>query len=110
VAGTDDDSLYQFFREDPEQYLFAVPNGTYQLVLHFAEFEVSKDQERVMRVLVETAQVEPALSIYAEVGKDTAFVRSYTVTVTDGQLNVVFVKEGGKKKPVVSAIQIVQVP
>jgi len=106
VSGTVDDTLYQWWRESPAEYRFAVPNGTYQVALRFAEFEVSKSSDRVMRITIEGAVVESALSIYEMVGRDAALDRVYQVTVTDGQLNVVFAKKGGKKPPVVSAIEV----
>ncbi len=107
VAGTDEDLLYQRWRENPGEYRFAVPNGTYQVTLKFAEFEVSKASDRVMRVMIEGAQVESALSIYGQVGKAVALDKTYTTTVSDGILNLTFATASGSRKPpVVSAIRI----
>ena len=39
VAGTIDDPLYQRWRDNPLGYKFTVPNGTYQILLRFADFE-----------------------------------------------------------------------
>ena len=107
VAGTDEDLLYQRWRENPGEYRFAVPNGTYQVTLKFAEFEVSKASDRVMRVMIEGVQVESALSIYGQVGKGVALDKTYTTTVSDGILNLTFATASGSRKPpVVSAIRI----
>jgi hypothetical protein len=106
VAGTDDDLLYQRWRENPGEYRFAVPNGAYQVTLKFAEFEANKASDRVMRISGEGAVLESALSIYGQVGKAVALDKTYTVTVSDGSLDLAFVKNGGRKSPVVSAIRI----
>ncbi|MGC8786912.1 MAG: S8 family serine peptidase [Anaerolineae bacterium] len=108
VNGTIDDALYQSWRENPVEYRFAVPNGTYKVTLRFAEFEVSKANDRVMRITIEGVVVEGRLSIYSLVGRYTALDRQYQVTVSDGVLNIAFAKDGGKKNPVVSAIEVRQ--
>jgi len=108
VNGTVDDPLYQCWRENPVEYRFAVPNDTYWVTLRFAEFEVSKSTDRVMRITIEGALVEERFSIYGLVGKYTALDREYQVTVSDGVLNIQFAKNGGKKNPVVSAIEVRQ--
>lgn len=108
VNGTIDGPLYQYWRENPVEYRFAVPNGTYQVILRFAEFEVSKANDRMMRITIEGAVVEERFSIYGLVGKYTALDRQYQVTVSDGMLNIAFSKNGGKKDPVVSAIEVRQ--
>lgn len=108
VNGTTDDVLYQSWRENPGEYRFVVPNGTYQVVLRFAEFEVSKSTDRMMRITIEGVVVEERFSIYGLVGKYTALDREYRVTVSDGALNIAFAKNGGKKPPVVSAIEVSQ--
>lgn len=108
VAGTTDDALYQKWRDSPGEYRFAVPSGTYRVTLRFAEFEVTKSTDRVMRITIEAVVVEDELSIYGLVGRYTALDRVYQVTVGDGQLNIAFAKNGGKKNPVVSAIEVLR--
>ncbi len=107
VAGSDDDLLYQKRRDKPGQYRFAVPNGVYQVTLKFAEFEVGKAGDRLMRITIEDVVVENALDLYAAVGKAAALDRVYTASVSDGVLNIVFAKTGGsRKEPQVSAIAV----
>ncbi len=106
VAGTTDDFLFQKYREGMSEYRFTVPNGTYQVELSFVEFAANKAGERVMRITLEGATVENALDVYATVGKGTLLQRSYTVTVSDGVLNIGFAKNGGSKAPMVSAITV----
>ena len=59
VAGTNDDLLYQKRREAPGEYRFTVPNGTYQVRLKFAEFDVTKAGDRKMTIRLESTTVEP---------------------------------------------------
>ena len=106
VTGTNDDLRYQKRRESPGEYRFTVPNGTYGVTLKFAEFDVSKAGDRKMTIRLETTAVETTLDIYALVGKAAALDRTYQVTVTDGVLNIAFIKNGGKKNPIVSAVQV----
>ncbi len=106
VAGTVDDTLYQKWRENPGEYRFTVPSGVYLVTLRFAEFEVSKASDRIMKITIEGVVVENTLSIYGKVGASTALARTYTTTVADGVLNVAFAQNGGRKLPVVSAIAV----
>ncbi len=52
-------------------------------------------------VLVDT------FAIYALAGKNTALDKTYTVTVSDGLLNIAFAKgSGARRTPAVSAIMV----
>ncbi|NUQ37112.1 MAG: S8 family serine peptidase [Caldilineales bacterium] len=106
VAGTTDDALYQRWREAPAEYRFTLPNGYYQVTLRFAEFQVSKSSDRVMRITLEGVDVETSLSIYGLVGKAAALDRTYITSVNDGVLNIAFIKNGGRYNPVVSAVAV----
>ena len=108
VAGTTDDGLYQAWRETPGDYQFTVPNGMYTVTLKFAEFEVTRSTDRVMRISLEGVVVDNALSIYGSAGKAVALDRVYTSVVTDGMLNITLAQNGGIKPPVVSAIDVRQ--
>jgi hypothetical protein len=48
--------------------------------------------------------VERNLDIFAEVGAKTALVKSYSVSVRDGQMNIRFVH--GVQNPQINAIEI----
>ncbi len=113
VSGTEDDLLYQRYRQDPHEYRFEVPPSNYEVLLRFTEFKADKAGERVMRIVMEGSVVEDTLDIYAEVGRHAALDRIYYVAVNDGRLDIQFEKSGGKEKPVVSALavrQLVTVP
>ena len=104
VNGTVDDLLYQKYRESMTEYKFTVPNGQYDVQLRFAEFTQTRAGKRVMKITLEGGVVENALDVYALAGKATALNRTYTVIVSDGVLNIGFVKVTGN--PMVSAIEV----
>jgi hypothetical protein len=106
VSGTNDDLLYQKYREGMSKYDFTVPNGAYQVTLKFAEFATTTVGDRKMQIAIEGATVETALDVYALVGKAVALDRSYTTNVTDGLLTITFAQNGGRKSPMVSAIEV----
>ena len=108
VSGTTEDQLYQEYRENPGEYRYTAPSGDYEVTLRFAEFEVDNATDRQMRITIEGIVVEDALSIYGEVGKNAALDRVYQFTANDGELNILFAKNGGQKEPVVSAISVVE--
>ena len=108
VVGTTEDALYQYWRETPGEYRFTVPNGTYAVTLKFAEFEATRSSERVMRISLESAVVDNALSVYGLVGRATALDRVYSAVVADGVLNISLARNGGTKQPMVSAVEVRQ--
>ena len=107
--------LYRTERWDgnaaPElQYAFTVPNGSYEVRLHFAEnfsgaFGVGK---RVFSVQVEGVTALANLDVYAAAGPNTALVRSVTTTVSDGQLNILFLH--GVEDPLINGIEVYSSP
>jgi hypothetical protein len=111
IAGTSDPALYRDGRYDepgtPElQYSFSVPSGKYQVKLHFAEnyaplFAVGA---RVFDVQLEGSTVFSNVDIYKEAGASTALVKSTTVDVSDGMLNVTLLHK--TENPVISAIEV----
>ncbi len=107
VAGTVDDALFKKWRDNPIEYRFTLPTGTYTVKLRFAEFETTKTGARKMKITLESTVVELALDVYAAVGKATALDKTYTITVSDGVLNIAFAKNGGTKNPMIAAIEIV---
>jgi hypothetical protein len=109
IAGTDDDVLYQTERWDdgasPEmQYSFTVPNGAYQVKLHFAENAFSATGVRVFSVDMEGTRQITDLDVFATVGAHAALVTTSLVRVADGQLNIGFVHN--VEDPMIDAIEI----
>jgi Tol biopolymer transport system component len=113
IANTTDDVLYQNERWDPSegpelQYTIPVPNGVYWVRLHFAEnysrnFAAGK---RVFDVYMEGVQQFDNIDIFREVGARAALIKTASIAVTDGQLNLLFRHQ--IQNPIVDAIEIVQ--
>jgi hypothetical protein len=86
-----------------------VSNGTYTVVLHFAEIYWTTVGSRLFDVTIEGNKVLDNYDIFQKVGANTATKETFTVNVTDGMLNINFsaaVTDGGKDRPKVSAIEI----
>ncbi len=111
IANTSDPALYQDARGgDPFNYRFTVPNGAYDVLLHFAEIQDDDPFKRVMDVKIEDNLVIDELDVWvAAGGKNVAYTRLLqNAAVSDGQLNVDFYRTPAstKRKPVVAAIEI----
>lgn len=99
IRNTADQRLYQSEHWGMSAYRFDVPNGTYQVDLHFAEIFCWAGGCRSFNVSLEGAVVLSGLDIYRVVGRDAAYVRTFTVHVDDGRLDIGFT-------PLVSAAQV----
>ncbi|MEU9888626.1 S8 family serine peptidase [Sphaerisporangium sp. NPDC051011] len=109
IKGTTEQELFKKAREGMLEYRFdGVPNGTYTVELGFADIKDTRPGKRVFDVIVEGQLAIPALDLALEVGTYTATTRSYTVKVTDGQLNVRFAERAGDT--IVNAIRISERP
>ncbi len=114
IAGTTDDALYQTERSSTTNqgtfgYAFPVANGSYTVVLHFAEIYWTAVGKRVFDVSIENQKVLDNYDIFKKVGGFTATTETFAVTVSDGILNINFSAQaidGGLDRPKVSAIEI----
>jgi fibronectin type 3 domain-containing protein len=87
---------------------FAVPvtNGAYNVRLHFAELNKTTAGTRLFDVQIEGAVKLNNFDVWTQAGGiDKAIVREFPVTVTDGVVNIDFLKRVENAK--VSAIEIV---
>ena len=84
--------LYRTVRfGDAFSYQFTVPNGTYVVELHLAEIYHDEVGERVFDVDIEGQTVLANFDIIAAAGSNLeAHMRSFTITVGDQQLDVLF--------------------
>jgi ELWxxDGT repeat protein len=111
IANTEADSLYQTERWGTFSYKLPVENGTYQVVLHFAEIYLGNVSpggvgSRRFNVNVEGARKLTEYDIFARAGGALKATReTITAQVTDGILNVDFLK-GSANYPKVSAIEV----
>jgi chitodextrinase len=105
IANTDNDKLYQTERFGMSGYNFKVANGTYVVNLHFAETfsGITAAGQRVFDVDVEGNKLSN-LDIFAEVGFNSALVKTFVATVTDGSLNINFTAK--TQRPLINAIEV----
>ncbi|MEU2246680.1 S8 family serine peptidase [Streptomyces sp. NPDC019224] len=111
IEDTTDDKLYRTAREGAVEYRFDnVPNGVYQIELDFAELGKVAAGKRLTDVLAEGTVQLPDLDIAGTTGGSyRALAKSFTVRVTDGQLNLRLVATGAEKT-LVNAVRVTQRP
>jgi hypothetical protein len=105
IANTTADPLYQTERYGTFSYKFDIPNGHYDVVLHFAEIYWNGSGQRLFDVRIEGALALDNYDIYKAAGHDVAMSLTFPgVLVADGQLSIEFaaVKDLAK----ISAIHI----
>lgn len=91
ISGTDIPEIYQSQRYQMDAYRFDVPNGEYQVILHFSELYFQASNELSMDVAIEEETVISALDIFHEAGHDAALVYRFSdITVNDGRLDITF--------------------
>jgi len=110
IANTNDDPLYQSERTGTFSYRSDVPNGLYDVILHFAEIYHNAAGKRSFDVLIEGVLKLDNFDVYAAApGHDVAVIRAFPgVSVQDGQLTINFVTVKDKAK--VSAISVTSSP
>ncbi|MYW66495.1 S8 family serine peptidase [Streptomyces sp. SID8379] len=110
VSNSQEQQLLRSGRRGVTEYRFdAVPNGTYQVELGFAEPVGIKPGQRVFDVTAEGSEKVPDVDVRLEAGAiRTALAKTFTVKVTDGQLNVGFKAVTGT--PLVNSIRVTQRP
>ncbi|MBW3085261.1 hypothetical protein KEM60_01458 [Austwickia sp. TVS 96-490-7B] len=104
IAGTTEDALYRPVRYGMTAWKRAVPNGLYDVTLKMQENYWNAPKKRVFDVTAEGALALADVDVYATVGKNAAYDRTFRVQVTDGQLDLGFVAK--TDLPTVSAIVI----
>jgi hypothetical protein len=91
INNTTDDALFQTYRYGSAfNYNVSVPNGTYAVYLKFIEPYFNTSGSRVFDVAAEGVVKIDNLDVYNTSGKFSALEHSFTVTVSDGQLNLNF--------------------
>jgi PKD repeat protein len=90
------------------QWNFPVPSsGTYTVRLYFAETNAAAYGKglRKFSVAAEGSTMLTSFDIYAEAGAKTALVKTLTVPVTDGTLNLNFIRI--QNNPLVNGIEVI---
>lgn len=108
VLLTSDDALYRNAYYAMTGWKQSVPNGTYNVTLKMRETWWTAPGQRVFDVAAEGKTVLSGLDIYAAAGRNTAYDRTFPVTVSDGELTLGFTRR--VDNPIVSAITIVPAP
>ncbi|OKL42201.1 hypothetical protein A3841_07510 [Pontibacter flavimaris] len=123
IFGTDNDPIYQTQQVGIEKYKADVPDGQYEITLHFAELtggepkealpynlggteaEEEKAEERIFDVYVNGLLVLEDLNLAREYGVARAVAKKMPVTVTGSKgLEITF--EAKKGKPVLNGFQL----
>ncbi len=106
VANTTDDALYQRQRYGQMQFNIPVSDGSYTVRLHFADLYWSTAGKRVFNVDIEGNQVLSDFDVIAEAGSNnTALVKTFTVQVSDQNLDLDFINV--TENAIISAIEII---
>ena len=106
IANTADPTLYQSERYGPFSYQFKVPNGSYNVLLKFAEIYWTQTGQRIFSVAINGTQVLTNFDIVAAAGAPfTAVDKTFPVTVTNGLVTIQFIP-GSVDLPKVSAIEV----
>jgi len=109
IAATTDDALFQTQRESTGGYRFdALPAGTYQVQLGFAELRPGlAPGRRVFDVSINGQLVLPGYDATARVGNLTADVQEFWVTVSEG--GAIQIDLGARRGHLPPAINLVRV-
>ena len=104
IQNTEDDDLYKTERYGDFSYIFTVPNGTYNVVLYFAEIFWHDPGKRIFSVKINGQQVMTDFDIMANVGFATATQKIFTSAAETGQIKVDFITSVDNAK--ISAIEL----
>jgi hypothetical protein len=112
IGRTDDDRLYQDARTGRSfNYRFeGLPDGTYEVELHFAEIQRRVPGERLFDLTADATPLLVGYDIAEDVGQDNAVAHRFTVAVDDGLLRIRFLRRAGSGQPIVNAIRLTNRP
>ncbi len=109
IAGTPDQPLYRTWRYGyksgiPLAFTYNVPNGNYGVTLKFDETLFNQAGQRVFNVTINGQTVLSSFDIFAVGGVNTAVDQQFPVTVSTGQIVIIFLPV--VTNPKICAIQI----
>lgn len=110
IKGTSFPDIYQSERYKLFGYRIDVPNGHYDIILHFAEIYHQKEGRRLMDVKIEGKTVEKSLDIFAKVGNNKALslrynTKEFNIPILDGRIDIDLVSKRDDTK--LSGIEII---
>ena len=106
IANTSDPDIYRVEHYSMASFAQPLPNGAYEVRLHFAETfeEIWEEGQRVFSFNVEGTEVED-FDIFARAGAtQKAYVESFPVDIADGQLDITFTHD--IQNPAINGIEI----
>ena len=110
IANTPTPELYQTARYGNFSYAFAVPDGSYNVTLKFAELTRFAAGLRQFNASINSVPVLSNFDIYAQAGgADKAIDKTFPVTVSSGWITIQFTS-GAADLPLVNAIDIEAAP
>ena len=122
ILGTDNDPIYQTQQVGIQQFKFDVPNGEYELTMHFAELvggetkealaynldnnhKKEVEEKRIFSVAINGSSFMENVNLAADFGYTTAVEKKTRVTVQNGKgITISFTAIEGK--PILNAIQL----
>ena len=107
IANTKSPDLYRAEHYSMDSFSWPVPNGKYDVKLHFAETYdgISDKGQRVFSFDVEGHEFKD-FDVWAKAGgKQKAYIETINVEVTDGKLDISFVTD--KDNPEINGIEII---
>jgi subtilisin family serine protease len=104
INGTTTQPLYKTERFGALTYTFAVPNGSYDVKLKFAEIYQTAANARIFNVAINGQPVLTSFDILKEVAPKTALDKTFVVNVANGSIAISFTSV--KANPKISAIEI----
>ena len=112
IGGTEDDDMYQDARTGKFfNYRFDnLPDGVYEVVLHFAEIQNKAPGQRRFDVSADSSPLLLAYDIAEDVGQNYAASRTYYVEVNDGRLRIQFNERYRYGQPIVNGLQLTHRP
>jgi hypothetical protein len=107
IANTKSPEIYRAERYAMDSFTYKLPNGKYQVKLHFAEtFEgITGPDERVFTFTVEGREFKDFDIFKKAGGSQRAYVESVNVDIADGKLDIKFI--GNLENPAINGIEII---
>jgi fibronectin type 3 domain-containing protein len=108
IANTVDDYLYytrRYAGNPTMTFTYPANNGNYTLKLYFAETVTTAAGQRVFNVSAQGAPILTNFDIFKAVGTKTADIQTFNISITTGQLNLLFTSV--VNSAIVSAIQLI---
>ena len=109
ITGTQSPGIYLTERCCMNSFSYPVPNGNYEVKLHFAETYqgVTAPGMRVFSLDIDGVQIND-LDIFAETGgRNRALIKSISVAVNDGRLDIKFTPAPDKDCSEINGIEII---